>query len=118
MSINFFTATFPYLNIEPFIENEIPVISKNVDAINIFPHKTGDELNHRLIPSNCIVFKRNEANLFLSFWDYLILIRLIVNEFFLTSKKYFFLNIRKKTGITRWRRLRISQIRLRPESSG
>jgi glycosyltransferase involved in cell wall biosynthesis len=102
MNINFFTATFPYLDVEPFIENEIPVTSKKVNSITIFPYLPGSDPNHREIPSNCAIIQRDEAQIKLSGREYLTLINLITTEFYLTPKKYYFLkNIRKWISLGR-----------------
>lgn len=96
MKINFFTAVFPYRSAEPFIENELPIVARNVDGITIFPYINDPAAMRRFIPSNCKVILNNQKPYSLNFRDYLLITKLIFSEFFLTSKKKYFLrNIRR-----------------------
>ena len=92
MNLNFFTAEFPFKNAETFIENEIPIIAKSFEKINIFPHYFNNNKTHRIVPDNVnIIQLENEKLGALSFNYKVLIVKFFINEFFLTSKKKFYL---------------------------
>ena len=92
MNLNFFTAEFPFKNAETFIENEIPIIAKSFEKINIFPHYFNNNKTHRIVPDNVNVIQLESEKLgALSFNYKVLIVKFFINEFFLTSKKIFFL---------------------------
>ena len=92
MKINFYTAAFPFGKGETVIESEIPVICDLADHMNIIPYHATDKNSLRTIPDGSTILDHEDVEpAKLKFRDYLIIVRIMVVEFFLTSKKIFFL---------------------------
>ena len=97
MTINFFTADFPYRNSEAFIENEIGILASRAGKINLFVHNKPPEKTHRPIPENCSICLRNQETVQpFSGKDLFTVLKMVLIEFIHTDRKFYFIRHLRK----------------------
>jgi glycosyltransferase involved in cell wall biosynthesis len=95
MKIHFFSASFPFGNGETFVENEVPVLSRNIAQMTIYPlNSKGDQ---RAIPSNVSVFISNKAPR-LRLKDFITILKVLMMEFRFCNNRLFYLKKARRHG--------------------